>query len=308
VIKQNMVFPQPPLEIAEGIAKSFHLGNTVEKIATYMNETKAWVEGRIAIMGMPARVKNMIREGEVTIPFAWRVWEEEKQDPDQTVATLEFAVRTAKAQGSTRAMPRHLPPKADAPRKTTARAPAPAEATNDTSTTTDEVAAFGTALREGMETGAASAVGVDTVTDPGASTVTVDASAMEKLAARLQEVEAELDLFKQQDAKKDAIIAEKDAKIAAVTKERDQANKRADESKAKEQEATARADKSDAAQARLTKHFDNIAGVLANCPLKNPEDGTVGMFPSLENFINPVASTLGIDVPEWAKPEEEEAA
>jgi hypothetical protein len=109
VVKDNLVKNQKVLEIAQSVQLSNRLGKSPKDIATYMGKSVNWVNGHLAVLGMPEMVLNMIKAGDISVNFAWKAWEQEKHDPARTLRAISTARNLARAiSPKSRVGPRHL--------------------------------------------------------------------------------------------------------------------------------------------------------------------------------------------------------
>ena len=103
-----------PIEYASVIARLEKFGWSHEKIGMKCAISLATVRFYLDMNSAPQEVKQMVVEGSVSSTLATRVVQSSSSD-EQATKTLRGAVDAAKAEGKTKATPRHLSPKPPKP-------------------------------------------------------------------------------------------------------------------------------------------------------------------------------------------------
>jgi hypothetical protein len=100
------------VEIAEGYARAERIGGrkAISEIATRKGRSETHVTSTIALLSMPERVLDLVREGSAKAHFCWSIWNDTAHNAEETLAIIKDAIVASKEQGSTRAMRKHLAP------------------------------------------------------------------------------------------------------------------------------------------------------------------------------------------------------
>lgn len=99
--------PLSTYEMSKLCKRLLAYGSDQADIARRLGFTQRHIANLLALQAAPAEVRQMVESGEVSTSMA--IAAVQKNDPNTAIKNLRTAVETAKAQGKTKATPKHLP-------------------------------------------------------------------------------------------------------------------------------------------------------------------------------------------------------
>jgi len=107
-IVRNSGKPLSPFEKGKVFKRLLDLGWTETEVAAKVGLSDARIRQLLGVQAAPEAVKAFVRSGEVSASLAMDRLKANDGDGEKAAAELQGAVDTAKAEGKTRAMPKHV--------------------------------------------------------------------------------------------------------------------------------------------------------------------------------------------------------